>query len=361
MKGVGAKLSKFWLCRRLIINRYFTYRRDGRCEELLSEALTALAADLAADPILCRLKAVVLGGGYGRGEGGCTIAGKPYNDLDFFVFLGDEAENGELRNKLQALSDKWHKSLGIDVDFFVVPGRKWLKNNIQTLMVQELLAGHRVIYGSESFLTDYHRYKWSELPWEEGARLLINRGTGLLLSCNKKVSGDFVMRNIHKAALGCGDALLIASASYAGSGDERLKNLESNADFKLYLDSYRQGLAFKYEPMIMNLDVVNLDKNLNDQLVLWKQGVCDFVYLVTKQRRDDALDAALVLLKSASVSWGSEQKLRNILLNGRWCSQMGFGGPWTEHPRLKLLPLLIKALREPERAEEYLALWERLN
>src|SRR3954452_8083833 len=69
-----------------------------------------------------RLEALVLGGGYGRGEGGVlrTPEGdRPYNDLEFYVFVRGNRHLNERRfgRALHVLGEILTKQAGVDVEF----------------------------------------------------------------------------------------------------------------------------------------------------------------------------------------------------------------------------------------------------
>ena len=65
----------------------FSKSADPRVERRISDAIDGIRAAFAASPASAGIRAVVLGGGYGRGEGGATPDGMPYNDMDFFVVM----------------------------------------------------------------------------------------------------------------------------------------------------------------------------------------------------------------------------------------------------------------------------------
>lgn len=156
---------------------FYTFLKNPAAETLLGHSLELMAREIGKMPECSGVRAVVLGGGYGRGEGGATPEGALCNDLDFFVIPHDGISADSLQSAFRHLGRKWKELLSIDVDFFIVPAFQWLIRNEKTLMVQELLAGNRIIYGDSSVLSGVPR-----LQWREGARLLLNRGTGLLLS-----------------------------------------------------------------------------------------------------------------------------------------------------------------------------------
>ena len=76
----------------------FTAIDSPAVEALVADAVAKIGAAIDAMSIP-RLAGVVLGGGYGRGEGGvCTDPSggeHPYNDLDFYVVTEEGATNDE--------------------------------------------------------------------------------------------------------------------------------------------------------------------------------------------------------------------------------------------------------------------------
>ncbi len=203
-------------------------------DSLVEESASAIgrAVDSLAIP---KLKGIVLGGGYARGEGGVRIledgSRKLSNDLDFYVVAAEGASRGDLAaigEALKPVSVEWTRKLGIDVDFCAAKTPWRLKHDEKRLMIQELVHGYRDVAGEkgESLFSHVARLKPGDLPWMEAARLLLNRGAGLLLSLATK-DNRFIVRNINKAILGAGDARLIAKGRYAWRAAERAKALAS--------------------------------------------------------------------------------------------------------------------------------------
>lgn len=304
-----------------------------------------MSAAFAGSPLASQYSAVILGGGYGRGEGGATPDGKLYNDLDFFVIIRSERPSGELLSFLAELSEKWSRELGVEVDFCCVSKAR-LKRNRNTLMIQELIAGCEVIFGKSGSLDFLRLSGWNALPQSEGVRLMLNRGAGLLMARGKleagNVSGadtDFIRRNIHKAELGCGDAWLIANHAYLRTGSERLETLEtSNVETELKR-RYRAALEYKYTPHPNPHE--DLKADLTAVIALW---------LRTWENYPSA---------------DYPKSLRNAALNLRYAAKLGRIRPLFVHPRFKLLTPLAGLLknREGKTGEEgeFLALWERFN
>ena len=253
-------------------------------DRALADALAAIGAEIVAMRVPS-LAGVVLGGGYGRGEGGARgelkvqssklkvesskfdVACRLSNDLDFFAITRDgttDADAAAVAKALEPLSRRWSEKLGIDVDF---TGRTpWrLRHDQERLMVQELIHGYVDVVGEkgEVLFAGIERREPSDLPWMEAARLLMNRGMGLLFAKCKiengkcKVDGlpnadcrmsdadiDFVNRNINKCILGAGDAFLISRGLYRWRATERADACEAQGFDRLY----RAAVEWKFRP-----------------------------------------------------------------------------------------------------------------
>ncbi|MBR4170609.1 MAG: hypothetical protein IKR48_03055 [Kiritimatiellae bacterium] len=191
-----------------------------RIDELVSTVIRDIGREIEALRIH-RLRGVVLGGGYGRGEGGVFREGddeRLSNDLDFYVVTEDgvtAAEIAAIGESLAPIAKCWSDRLGIDVDFCTAKTPWRLRHDQKRLMVQELLHGYVDVVGEkgESLFRDVERREPSAFPWTEAVRLLVNRGAGLLLA---RESDDpaFVVRNLNKCVLGAGDAVLISRGEY---------------------------------------------------------------------------------------------------------------------------------------------------
>ena len=246
---------------------------SGNCPELdrlVDDACVEMGREIAT---LCipRLAGVVLGGGYGRGEGGVREVKSVKlkveseerrnalsNDLDFFAITEDGVPEQEtiaaIGEALKPVSEKWTTKLGVDVDFAVkIPWR--LKHDEERIMVQELVRGYFDVAGKkgEELFSGIAKIDAAKLPWMEAARLMMNRGMGLLFakckveSAKCKADGAstvesrmsdadraFVNRNINKCILGVGDAFLVSRGLYNWRVEERAAALAAQGDNGLY-------------------------------------------------------------------------------------------------------------------------------
>ena len=244
-------------------------------DQLVDDACAEIGREIDALGVPC-LAGVVLGGGYGRGEGGVKKVKSENlsdecgecrytlsNDLDFFAITEDDAPEAEsvaaIGKAIKPVAEKWTEKLGVDVDFAVkTPWR--LKHDEERIMVQELLRGYYDVAGAtgESLFADIRKVDAADIPWMEAARLLMNRGMGLLFAMNGKgkrgtgngESGtecrerEFVNRNINKCILGAGDAFLVSRGLYRWRAEERAAALASQGDSGLYA----RAVEWKFRP-----------------------------------------------------------------------------------------------------------------
>ena len=229
-------------------HKNYTASGNTEAEILLDHVLLEISSALQASGL-----SVCLGGSYGRGEGGVRQDpqnGILYNDLDFFVFARKTEHGAE--KLLHEIAEKYEKQLKVDVDFSRIMSATEIRSNSRRLMMQELKRGYRLICG-EDLLAEYlPELPAEQLPFSEACRLLLNRGMGLLLAgeqiANESDETDFILRNIYKAVLGAGDAMLISQNMYRWGVAARLELIESSELPENYKELYREAAAFKRAP-----------------------------------------------------------------------------------------------------------------
>ena len=229
-------------------HKRFTAGGDIEAEALLRRVLAEIG-DALAGTGLC----VVLGGSYGRGDGGVRSDrenGILYNDLDFFVFSRQKVAGAEVI--LNGIAEKYEHELKVDVDFSAIMSVQDMKKNVPRLMMQELKRGYHLVCGEDLPAVFLQELPASALPFSEACRLLLNRGMGLLLAGEQLSDGseisDFTLRNIYKAILGAGDAMLIAGGSYRWQLAERLQTVEQSSMPDKWKTLYREAVDFKRTP-----------------------------------------------------------------------------------------------------------------
>ena len=246
----------------------FTLSRNREADALVQQVVTELGREVSGLASEFGLAALVLGRlRPWRRQRPVVTPGQPvslYNDMDFFVFTRNASRRRRRRLdvRLGALAESWSARLGIDMD--IAPAREVsrLPKLPITLMYQELRRGYYYVYAKEDVIAQIPQAPPSALPILEGMRLHMNRGSGLL-QASQLLAGaattpkerDFVWRNLHKCALGCGDALLIAAGQYdfdLGIRRRRLpavaERLGDSSASRSLCERYEAAVAFKMYP-----------------------------------------------------------------------------------------------------------------
>jgi len=337
----------------------------------LGESLAMLAADMTRR-YGSRLQALILGGGYGRGEGAVQhVAGaeRPYNDLDLFAITPD----GHLAG-LDEVCRPHAARLGIHVDVGRVLRLGEIRRWSPSLMWFDLVHGHRVLAGDAAILREnVPGAVRRDVPSREATRLLLNRGMGLLWALrvahgvDAAPDADFVRRNAFKARLAFGDATLIAHGRYApavaGRGSRFIHLSRACVEVSnLRIETvYARALRFKTEPdrYPEPLDATALIEAARtwERVLLHVDGL-----RAGRPWQDiDEFCGSPVRLEGAAGSSG--ETARNVLRNLRLGRLSG------GHPRERLyrvLPRLLAAAASPTRgwaadSAETLAAWHRFQ
>jgi hypothetical protein len=227
------------------------------CEKVLTGVKSLVPA--------AKLDGILLGGGYGRGEGGVLktpASDQPYNDLEFYVFVRGNPILAErkFRHPLHELGESLSPDAGLEVEFKVLTLEK-LRRSAPSMFYYDLVAGHRWTLGDESLLADCeHHRDAAKIPLHEATRLLFNRCSGLLYSLDRlrrkdfgEAEADFAGRNLAKAQLAFGDVLLAAHGQYHWSCRERHARLAKlsgaeNLPVAELARHHAAGVEFKLHP-----------------------------------------------------------------------------------------------------------------
>lgn len=244
----------------------YTLDGNGKLELHLARLCKDVQAGIEKIVVAKQLEGILLGGGYGRGEGGVfrsATGDLPYNDLEFYVFVrGSDWLNEQIYGRrLHRLARTLSHEAGIEVEFKVVSCAT-LQAAPVSMFYYDLVSAHRWVLGDESLLArcGHHRHA-RDIPAAEATRLLMNRCTGLLLAREKlerarvnDEDADFVFRNIAKARLALGDAVLTVFRQYHWSclvRNRRLNELEIDENLS-WLPEVQQGheagVHFKLHP-----------------------------------------------------------------------------------------------------------------
>jgi len=230
-----------------------TPRASAEFDDWLAQHLQELGR-LCQQRLGGALWALILGGGYGRGEGGVLKqegSERPYNDLDLFLLVHHRPEPGPLVE----LSKTYHELLGVDVDFSRPYSRREVNHWPGCQMFFDLVQGYQLLAGDATWIEAVPKRCWNPPPPLEASRLLLNRGAGLLWALRvaeglePAPDQDFVRRNAYKLWQALGDALLLLHGRYQSQYQGRSQKLrdvpgvESNV-----LSNYERSLEFRLAP-----------------------------------------------------------------------------------------------------------------
>lgn len=306
------------------------------------------------------MKALLVGGGYGRGEGGVLRSGNgdhPYNDLEFYVLLSiPDLVSGKLYGRsVHAIAASMTTEEGIDIEFKILSLRK-LERSPVTMFYYDLLTGHRLLFGNESWLTrcDQHRAA-HRIPLHEGTRLLMNRCSGLLFAQQKllqshfsKEDADFVGRNLAKAKLALGDTLLTMRGQYHWSCRERHKRLRkldgegALQNFSSVVPLHAQGLEFKLHPIRSDRS----QGDLSSELKFLKEIAGELWLNLESRRLNGTFSTVLDYCFDPDDKCPETNSAKNRLINLR-C--FGASGAFmTRYPRERMLNAFPLLLWHPE-------------
>lgn len=205
-------------------------------------------------------QALVLGGGYGRGEGGVALLGEGpslFNDLDYFLF-SETPDDPTLVEWCRQIEREETERLGADVEIKRLP-KSDVYQGLETMMFADLVGGHFVVAGDGDFLAELARDQdFSKVGAEDAARLLWNRGSGLLFS--RTIHSEdpvFVSRNQAKLKLALGDAWLCLEGLYVPQCRERGRRFAAirlPEELEVLHAWHAEAVEYKFRPVVESLE-----------------------------------------------------------------------------------------------------------
>ncbi len=347
--------------------RRFTSDGGPALEKRLANTCERVAQEVRSIIPEHQLEAIVLGGGYGRGEGGVLRDGtneQPYNDLEFYVFLRGNYlwQRRRFQGALHALSESLSPEAGVVIELKVDSLRRFQRSPI-SMFSYDLVARHRVVFGEGALLRDCGPHLAADkIPLAEATRLLFNRCSGLLLVrallegpalSNGEV--DFAVRNLAKVKLALGDAVLTVFGLYHWSCRERRQRLaqfkpsETLPWLQEIQEHHAAGLEFKLHPNRGR--AVPLDLRL-EFLALSRLALEVWLWLESR-RLEHPFSSAREYAFDARWKCPETTGWRNYLLTLRTFGlRAGLGSGARRYPRERLLNALALLLWEDSHLTE---------
>jgi len=325
------------------------------------------------------LTALVLGGGYGRGEGGVyAVAGEErvYNDYDFFVVVPFRSRRRRkwVARQLQGVKERLEPTCGVHVDFSPPMPVMDLPHLTYELMFMEAKRGHQVLYGPVDVFDAIPDFDPERPPLEECARLFMNRAVGLIFAGEKlRQSGaldtedvEFVVRNIYKAYMAMGDSVLFREGRYSPSYVTRLDyfeqlNLTGIPHHEALASTYRNSIDFKLHP---RHDVPGGTCLAEWHAIAVTQYLDVFLWFERARLERPEMDwheyASLPARLSRPSGIGL---LRCLLQNLRYGRGLSLAGECFLQPRDRILKRLPSMLQQPGRPDSarVLKLWSHIG
>jgi hypothetical protein len=350
----------------------FTTDGSEALEQRLADWCAGFADDLRRVIPVSRLEAVVLGGGYGRGEGGVlrTADGdSPYNDLEFYVFVRGPLliRERQYKRAVAEISHAWTEKTGLEFEAKILTFQKIQRSPV-SMFYHDLVMGHRWLYGTAQEFPDCEHHRAAHrIPLQEATRLLMNRCSGLLFSAvllEKELltvaDADFVRRNISKAQLALGDVVLTALGRYHSSCRERRRRLEKLEEIASLpwlpeiIAHHQTGVLFKLHPFRSDESAVILAAE-HAQLT----ELAGKIFLWLEERRLGVNFGSHREYAFHEISKQPDTKpARNVLVNLRTFGPRAFS---TRYPRERLLESLALLLWIPAALDDEFAIRKLQN
>jgi hypothetical protein len=185
----------------------------------------------AALSIAVKVDAIIMYGGYGRGEGAWVKNGEkklPYNDYDILIISNTIVDKAALLQLRKTLAIK----IGISwVDISIMQKRK-LKKLKHSIFNFDLKNGSEIIYGDKSIKSIIPEFTPSKIPLKDIRILFFTRLFTLIGSIklsNIKTGFEagqesmFFKNQLAKATLACIDCLLLLKGYYDSSYKRRVQ------------------------------------------------------------------------------------------------------------------------------------------
>ncbi len=301
------------------------------------------------------MQALLLAGGYGRGEGGVWWPDRDqppqlYNDMEFYVFTHHLAAA-----RLQEWIHEGEARLGIEMEFKVMTPKAFACAT-PSMFYYDLLKGHVCVAGVPDWI-DTLPAKLSDaqaIPAEEASRLLVNRGISIL-RCLRwsrgayELEAGFCDRIVAKLKMALGDAVLCIHGQYHWSCRERNKRLaqvrDTPPDWEAIVTHHQEGVAFKFSPQVKGCQAEEWEETLSYWQQIWVQT---FLWLESK-RLGSVFSTANDYAHYQGKVFRSEPIWKNVLRqlrDLRHSPRLPF--TLSEHPRLRVWRGLLALMAHDE-------------
>jgi glycosyltransferase involved in cell wall biosynthesis len=233
---------------------------EQEIQQILVEVIRLICRSLPSDSY----HALLLIGGYGKGEGGVEWrAGRehPHNNLDLLLITADHSLSKEQVDKLLDPIRSTHQ---IGIDFSMIPLKK-LRGSSPTLIWYDMMKGHKLLIGDPELISSLSFADLKQVPSEQILDLMVNRGTLLVINdwmMERILSEEqrkLAIRHLMKAIIGFGDALLYFKHEYHWSYNEKRLRMQKQLTIPdNFRRLYEQAATFRFKPNYESFAAVDL-------------------------------------------------------------------------------------------------------
>ncbi len=205
-------------------------------------------------------RALLLIGGYGRGEGGVVVAegkGRPHNNLDFLLVtdsLSEAARNAllaQFRERVAPLI----KQYGVEIEISGNSARS-LRHAPSLVMWYDMRDGHKTIWGDAAFVPSLNHLSAGRIPAWDIRNLIVNRGSAVVANDQFIAKGildrdarRLIVKQAMKGIIGYGDALLFLRGAYHWSYAEKQRRMKQSQDIAPEFRAlYDEAVEFRFLP-----------------------------------------------------------------------------------------------------------------
>jgi glycosyltransferase involved in cell wall biosynthesis len=316
-KHVEGLAALFESVSRLKCPRYTVYGSE-KMESSVKELLQDIVEGVKGVLLDSKLRALLLIGGYGKGEGGIekTPEGERlHNNLDFLCITRG---NVSVKEKIKEIIAPLCKIYNIGCDISEISDLK-LQSSPTHLIWYEMYHGHKLLLGDADFVEGLPFSDLKDVPWGDIYDLMVNRGT--LLVINRWILESYpepneeqsriLIKHAMKAIIGLGDAYLFFMGGYHWSYRERLIRIRNSHDIPQSVkDLYTMAMEFRLRPNYNAIDIGKVRDWMEETLSLYKEFFLQF-----EGKR----------LGISDLSW---ENYSSVFLSRSTFSNMGSGSGW---------------------------------
>ena len=275
----------------------FTVRGSARVEAQLTGLVSAVTETIRSKLPDSSLVALVLIGGYGRGEGGVEVVNgleRPHNNLDFLLITRSPSK--ELQHTLDAALDPLRLQHGVGMDLSLTSPWK-LQNSAPLLVWYDMRFGHKTLLGDAEFVPGLHRFTVERILPSDIRNLMVNRATLILINrmlLSQAVVSEAARKTVIKHAIKCiigyGDAMLFFRKAYHWSYREKQRRMKDHLDIpESFRKLYDDAMEFRFQP--------TYDSYLQTHLGRWMESLSELLEPIH-------LDCERIRLARPSLTWG---------------------------------------------------------